>query len=401
MAKYSYSAIDTSGTHVNGTESAANVGAARLQLRERGLEPFEVEEKTSILKLEITKKRVPRDEVMNFSRQLAVFVKAGIPILEALEVIAGETDNKLMRGVILDLIDSLQHGDTFAAAVGKHPEAFPNYYVGVLGSAELTGSLDLVLDQLSDYMERDLEARSELISALIYPVIVLGMAVVVIVVLAVVVLPKFKTFFGQLHAKLPLPTRMLLRATTILETWWWLIALVIFGVVGTVIAMRRSRSGKAKLDAILLRLPVIGGLIKAAVVERVCRVLAAMVGAGVALPEAMNVAAESSNNAVYEEALMGVRAQMMEGEGLAGPLAETGLFPGAAQQMFRVGEETGTLETQLTTAAAYYSRELSVKVKHFTSLFEPAVLIFVGAVVGFVAVALVSAMYGIYSQVKT
>ncbi len=111
-----------------------------------------------------------------------------------------------MRGVILDLIDSLQHGDTFAAAVGKHPEAFPNYYVGVLGSAELTGSLDIVLDQLSDYMERDLAARSELTSALIYPIIVLGMAVIVIVVLAVVVLPKFKTFFGQLHAKLPLPT---------------------------------------------------------------------------------------------------------------------------------------------------------------------------------------------------
>jgi len=400
MAKYTYSAIDIAGSPVNGTESAANVGAARLQLRERGLEPFEVEEKTSILKLEITKKRVPRDEVMNFSRQLAVFVKAGIPILEALEVIAGETNNKLMRGVILDLIDSLQHGDTFAAAVGKHPEAFPNYYVGVLGSAELTGSLDIVLDQLSDYMERDLAARSELTSALIYPIIVLAMAVIVIVVLAVVVLPKFKTFFSQLHAKLPLPTRMLLRATTFLETWWWAIALLIALFVGTVIAMRRSRSGKAKLDAVLLRLPVVGGLIKAAVVERVCRVLAAMVGAGVALPEAMSVAAESSNNAVYETALMGVRAQMMEGEGLAGPLAATGMFPGAAQQMFRVGEETGTLETQLTTAAEYYSRELSVKVKHFTSLFEPAVLIFVGAVVGFVAVALVSAMYGIYSQVK-
>lgn len=226
------------------------------------------------------------------------------------------------------------------------------------------------------------------------------MAVIVIVVLAVVVLPKFKTFFGQLHAKLPLPTRILLRGTTILETWWWVIALVIALIVGSVIGLRRSRKGRAKLDAFLLHLPVVGGLIRAAVVERVCRVLAAMVGAGVSLPEAMSVAAESANNVVYEDALMGVRSQMMEGEGLAGPLAETGLFPGAAQQMFRVGEETGTLEKQLTTAATYYNRELQVKVKHFTGLFEPAVLIFVGVVVGFVAVALVSAMYGIYRQVK-
>ena len=147
-------------------------------------------------------------------------------------------------------------------------------------------------------------------------------------------------------------------------------------------------------------MPVIGGLIKAAVVERICRVLAAMVSAGVALPEAMTVAAESANNAVYSRGLMEVRTQMMEGEGIAGPLAATGLFPGAAQQMFRVGEETGTLEDQLDTAAIYYNRELEVKLKHFTSLFEPAVLIFVGVVVGFVAVALVSAMYGMYSQVK-
>ena len=400
MPRFSYSAIDTAGEHITGVESAPNAGMARFQLRERELEPFEITPKASILKMEITKKRVDREVVMNFSRQMAVFVKAGIPILEALEIIAEETEDKQMKGVIIDLVDSLQHGDTFAAAVAKHPEAFPNYYVGVLGSAELTGTLDTVLDQLSSYMERDAEARSELISALIYPMVVMGMSLVVVVVLATVVLPKFRTFFDQLHAKLPLPTRMLLGATAVVTNWWWLMAAVVIGLVIGIVAMRRSDSGRAKIDAFLLKMPVIGGLIKAAVVERICRVLAAMVSAGVALPEAMTVAAESANNAVYSRGLMEVRTQMMEGEGIAGPLAATGLFPGAAQQMFRVGEETGTLEDQLDTAAIYYNRELEVKLKHFTSLFEPAVLIFVGVVVGFVAVALVSAMYGMYSQVK-
>ena len=149
-----------------------------------------------------------------------------------------------------------------------------------------------------------------------------------------------------------------------------------------------------------MKLPVAGGLVQAAIVERVCRVLASLVTAGVDLPRAMAVTAEASNNAVYNEGINHIREQMMEGHGLADPLAETGLFPAAARQMFRVGEETGTLDKQLETAAAFYHRELEIKVKHFTSLFEPAVIIFMGLIVGFVAVALVSAMYGIYRQVN-
>jgi type IV pilus assembly protein PilC len=180
---------------------------------------------------------------------------------------------------------------------------------------------------------------------------------------------------------------------------------VLFGLIvvtaTTIISMRRAPGGRAILDGFILKLPVLGLLVQAAVLERVCRVLSSMIKAGVDLPQAMSVTADASNNAVYKNGLARIREQMMEGQGLAAPLAETGIFPGAAKQMFRVGEETGTLDVQLETAAAYYHRELEVRVKHFTSLFEPAVIIFMGVVVGFVAVALISAMYGIYSQVKT
>ena len=400
MAKFRYSAIDSEGKQVTGVQTADTSGTVRQLLLERGLQPFDVSQKASLLNFEITKKKVPREDVMNFSRQLGVFVQAGIPILEALEVIASETSEKQLRLILLEMVDALQQGETFASAAAVHPEAFPNYYIGVLQSAELTGTLDIVLNQLADYMDRDLSARRELTSALIYPCVVMAMSVVVIVVLAAFVLPRFRTFFNQLHAKLPLPTRILLGISSFVSTYWYAIAAVVIIVVGGIIGMRRSNGGRAKLDALLLKMPIVGPLIRAAVVERICRVLSAMVAAGVALPEAMTVAADSSNNAVYRDALLSVRAQMMEGEGIAGPLARTGLFPAAAQQMFRVGEETGTLGDQLETAATYYGRDLEVKVKHFTSLFEPAVLIFVGVVVGFVAVALVSAMYGIYGQVK-
>jgi type IV pilus assembly protein PilC len=194
---------------------------------------------------------------------------------------------------------------------------------------------------------------------------------------------------------------MLLSATSFISSYWFVLLGLLISLVVGFVAMRRSPRGRAVLDSILLKVPVLGLLVQAAVLERICRVLSSMIRAGVDLPQAMAVTADASNNAVYRKGIGHIRDEMMEGQGLAEPLARTGLFPGAAQQMFRVGEETGTLDTQLETAAAYYHRELEVRVKHFTSLFEPAVIIFMGVVVGFVAVALVSAMYGIYSQVKT
>jgi type IV pilus assembly protein PilC len=400
LESYRYSAVDENGNKVSGTEKAASASAAHLMLLQRGLEPIEVKEHKNILQFEITKKVVKRKEIMHFSRQLSVFVEAGIPIMEALQVISEETTDKLLKKVLLNMIDELQSGDTFAAAAASHPEAFPRYYVAVLESAELTGTLDTVLLELADYLETDIEARSQITSALIYPAVVAVMAVVTVIILATFVLPKFRTFFASLHAKLPLPTRMLLSISAFISNWWWAIAGAILLAIIAFVTLRRSKQGRAWLDSVLLKLPVAGSLLQAAIIERVCRVLASLVTAGVDLPRAMAVTAEASNNAVYTEGLNHVREQMMEGNGLAEPLAATQLFPGAARQMFRVGEETGTLDKQLTTAAAFYHRELEIKVKHFTSLFEPAIIIFMGLIVGFVAVALVSAMYGIYRQVN-
>jgi type IV pilus assembly protein PilC len=400
MEKFRYKAIDDGGKRVSGTEEAATRGAAHLALLERGYDAVEVTEKKSVLQFEITKKRVPRKDIMHFSRQLGVFVKAGIPIMEALEVIGEETSDKLLKVAIADMIERLQAGDTFASAAAAHPEAFPDYYLGILGSAELTGTLDVVLDQLADYIERDLDARGKITGALIYPAVVFVMAIVTVVILATFVLPRFKTFFDSFNAKLPLPTRMLLSVSNFISNWWFVIlAVLLFIIVGSIV-LRRNEGGRAWLDSVILRLPVMGDLMQAVIMERICRILSSMIHAGVALPEAMGVTSRAANNAVYKRGLDGAREEMMEGQGLSEPIARTGLFPGAARQMFRVGEETGTLDEQLELAASYYNREVDIRVKRFTSLFEPAVIIFMGLIVGFVAVALVSAMYGIYRQVN-
>lgn len=398
--KFHYVALDESGKRVSGVELAASAGAAHAAIIGRGLQPLEVSTRQSIFNFEITKKRVPRQDVMNFTRQLAVFMKAGIPIMEALEVIVEETQDKLLRKVLEEVIDSLRAGDTFAAAASAHPEAFPNFYVGILESAELTGNLDIVLNQLADYIDRDQKARGKVTAALIYPAVVACMSVVVVVVLSVFVLPRFVTFFKSLNAKLPLVTRMLLNTSSFVSKWWYVEVAIIVLIVGGFIAMRRSVKGKAQLDAILLKLPVLGDLTQVAIMERTARILSSMLRAGVDLPRSMAVTAESANNAVYRNAFEKIREEMMEGEGLADPIARSGLFPAAARQMYRVGEETGTLDQQLEVAATYYGRELETKLERATALFEPAIIILMGVVVGFVAVALISAMYGIYNQVK-
>lgn len=400
MARYSFKAIDQYGKSVSGVLAAPTVSAAHLMVVARGLQPVSVEEKTSVLQYEVTKKKVPREEVMHFSRQLGVFVKAGIPILDSLEIIEGETTNKLFKKVLADMVESLAAGDTFALAAEAHPEAFPPYYVGMLSSAELSGNLDTVLSQLSDYMERDADARSKVTAAMIYPSIVLGMSLVTVVVLGVFVMPRFKTFFQSLHASLPLPTKMLISATNFVEANWYIIFAVIFAIVLVIAITFRSKQGRAHIDSFVLQIPVIGDLIQHVMVERICRVMASMLQAGVALPEAMTVTSESVSNAVYKRGLDTIRDEMLEGRGLAEPVASSQLFPSAARQMMRVGEETGTLDEQLTVAAQYYARELDGRIKKFTSLFEPAIIIFMGVIVGFVAIALISAMYGIYRQVK-
>ncbi len=262
---FKWAALDTSGKRVTGIEMALSSGAVHMALLERGLEPLEVTTRKSVLSLEITKKKVPRADVMNFTRQLAVFMKAGIPIMEALEVIVEETQNKLMRSVLRDVYDSLRAGDTFAAAAAAHPEAFPNFYVGILESAELTGNLDGVLNQLADYIERDQNARSRITSALIYPAVVAVMSVVTVLVLTVFVLPRFTVFFKSLGAKLPLDhphddvdvglhPSLVVRRTRgrdyhrgRVHRW-----------------MRKDPRGRAKLDALMLKLPVIGDLTQTA-----------------------------------------------------------------------------------------------------------------------------------------
>jgi type IV pilus assembly protein PilC len=400
MPKFAYAATTREGTPSTGVEKADTRAAAELALYDRELRDIRVTEKRSVLQLEISGPRVKRDDLMHLSRQMAAFIRAGLPILDAVHTIGEESENSSVRRIMTDIEDGLRSGERFSDCLDRHAKIFPDFYRGIVRSAELTGELDTVLTRLALYLERDLEARRKIKSATIYPTAVAVMSIVTVVVLAAYVLPKFKVFFESLHAKLPLPTRMLLSVTDFLTNWWWALLLGFVLLVVAIVGAVQTERGRYAKDKLFLSVPVLGETIQYALVERFCRVLASMVSAGVALPEALRVATESLRNLVYIRALSGVSEAMLEGEGLAGPLAKTGLFPPTAAQMLRVGEETGTLDGQLEVTAQYYETELDYKIKKLTALFEPAIIVVMGLLVGFVAVALVSAMYGIFNQVK-
>jgi type IV pilus assembly protein PilC len=400
MPKYRFTALSLDGTRVAGTQDAATLGDVHMLLAEQDLLPIQVTEKKSILQYEITQKKVKPRDLMHFSRQLGVFIRAGIPIINALEAISSEMTDKVFKPALEDIMESLRAGSTFSAAAARHEEVFPPFYLGILRSAEVTGNLDIALDELADYLDRDIDVRQRVKNALVYPCIVLGMAIIVVLILTLFVLPRFETFFESFHARLPLPTRMLLSVSHFIGDWGWLIVLATVTTVVAAVAFFRTPSGRAKKDELTLRLPVAGDLLRHAIVERFCRILASMMNAGVPVPEALAVTGDATNNTVFRERIAQAREAMLRGEGLAAPLNRTDLFPSSIRQMFRVGEDTGTLDRQLETAADYLDRELEYKIKRFTNFFEPAVIVIVGVVVGFVAIALVSAMYGVYNQVN-
>ena len=350
---------------------------------------------------EIIPARVKGSDLMHLSRQLAAFLRAGIPILDGLDLLAREASNSTLRKALTDMAEGVRQGEPLAEAFDRHPKVFPTAYRSMVRSAELSGSLDTVLDRLTIYVEREVAAKNQIRSAMTYPAVIVVLSVAVSLLLVTFVLPKFRVFFASFNQELPLPTRMLLGLSDLVRDYWWagLLGFVVLAVAAT--QYLRTEGGKLRRDQVLLRVPVIGDALRYSVVERFARVMASMLRAGVPLGEAMEVAAAATGNRPAGIALLRARESMLHGDGIAGPLADTGVFPAPARQMLRVGEDTGSLDEQLETVASFYEKELDYKVKQITTLMEPAVLIVMGVIVGFVALALVSAMYGIYGKVGT
>lgn len=339
--------------------------------------------------------RVKTSDIVLFSRQLATFLRVGVPITDAIKLLRDGTKSGPFRAALDDINDDLDDGESFSAAVGHHPTVFNELYVDMIRAAEYSGNLDKVLVQVAGYLQRQDSAIKKLRSAMIYPAVILTLAVGVCTVLIVVVLPNFVLLFREYKADLPLPTRILIAIGTFSKSYRIEIVVALLVVVTAGLLFFQSRPGRTFWDHALLRLPVIGVVAQYAIIERFMRTLATMLSAGIPIGQTFDVAIASAGNSRFRRGLQSVRKRMVTGDGFSAPLEATGLFAPMMIRMVRVGEETGTLDNSLEQIADFLSEEMDYKVRNMIALMEPALIIAVGGAVGFVAVSVIMPMYSL------
>jgi type IV pilus assembly protein PilC len=403
MPSFAYRAYTEGGKKREGRIDAEGTAAAEQALWLEGLKIVQLNPaapKKTMADYFPSLYQISRADVILFTRQLATFVGAGVPMTRALAVIAEETGSPLFKRVILAVLDDLERGQNLSESLVKHPKAFPSLYIDLVRVAELTGNLEATLKELAGYLRRDLNTVRRVRTAMIYPAVILVVATVVVIILVFFALPAFVKIFAEFRVQLPLSTRILIGIVDFTRAWGLVIGAVLgLLAVGIALALRTRRGIYAK-DLISLKVPIIGPIVLSAVLNRFSRTLAMVLKAGVPLGQTFDAVIAGTGNKVFQRGLGTVKEQMTGGEGFAGPLLRTHLFPPMLTQMVRVGEETGTLDTYLEQAADYYEEELDYRIRAMTSLIEPVMTVAVGLVVGFIAVSLISAMYGLVGALK-
>jgi len=339
-------------------------------------------------------------DLVLFSRQLATFIKVGVPITDAIKLLQEATSSGAFRAALQDICADLEAGEAFSTTIAHHPSVFNELYVDMVRAAEYSGTLDRVLIQVAGYLQRQDTALKKLRSAMIYPAVILALAAAVCTILIVFVLPNFVSIFHEFKATLPLPTRILLAVGVFAQHWRLQIVIGLFVAITGVLILMSSRPGKLLWDYGILRVPVIGTIMQYGIIERFTRTLSTMLRAGIPISQTFEVAIASAGNIRYRRGLESVKERMLTGDGFSAPLQETGLLAPMMIRMIRVGEETGTLDSSLEQIADFLSEEMDYKVRNMISLMEPALVIAVGAAVGFVAVSVILPMYGLLQSVR-
>lgn len=334
-----------------------------------------------------------------FSRQFALLLEAGTDIVTSLELLQSQVTNRMLKKIVGDVANDIRSGTSLSAALSRHPRAFSSMYHRAISAGEQGGNLEVVLRQMADYMERAVNTEKKVKNALTYPVIVAIVAVLVIGLLVTFVLPTFVSLFGAFGADLPLATRMLIGMTDWLGQYgaYLMGAIAVVAVLG--FGYIRTPAGKYQWHKLSLRLPVLGRIFLLNELSRCCRTISLLFKVGLPLPEIIAMAIHGTTNKAIIEALTEVQRELVRGEGLSRPMAKSSLFLPLMVQMVGVGEETGNLDNTLATVAQSYEMESDDRTSAAVGLIQPAMIIFIGLIVGFIAIALVSAMYGIYGQV--
>jgi type IV pilus assembly protein PilC len=406
MAVYKWAGVSPKGETLKGEMEATSREAVIIRLRTQRIQPIpaQIKEKGKgldyELKLPSFGAAVKGRDIVVFTRQFATMINAGLPIMQCLQILGSQSENKAFRKIITDMKDDVESGSTLADATRKHPTVFTELYTSLVQAGEIGGILDTILVRLASYLEKAAQLKSKIKGAMIYPACIVSAAVLVTMVLLIWVIPVFAEVFESFGAELPGPTQFVINLSNFVIAWAWYLAMVpILAIVGFKF-IAKTDQGRFQIDRFSLQIPVFGDLIRKSAVARFTRTLSTLVSSGVPILDALSITARTAGNKVLEKALVEARGSIASGRTIAEPLTESKVFPPMVCQMIAVGETTGALDAMLNKIADFYDDEVDNTVANLMSLLEPAVIMFLGVVIGGLVVSMYLPIFKLGSVVQ-
>ena len=406
MPTFEVVASDKTGREIRRTVNAPSKEALAEQLREQGLNPESVTEKTAETRLRRktagfgSKRKVKLRDLSIFCRQFATMIGAGVPLVRCLDVLEQQTSSASLKMIIRDIEHEIEGGATLSRAMSKYPRAFSNLAVGLVRAGEVGGVLDETLDRLAGFLEKDMELRRRVKSAMTYPTLVLFFALAIVLFLSLFIIPRFISLFKELgmqEDQFPLPTLMLVRFSNFVVHKWWIVLLILVGLFIAFARFRTTKTGKRLWDLVKLKTPVFGRLNHELSIARFARTLATLMSSGVPILHALETTAGTVDNDLMSDAILQSRASIREGDTIANPLAASRMFPPMVVQMITIGEETGQLDSMLTKVAEFYEAEVDARLESLTAALEPVMIVGLGFIVGFIVISMFMPLISIIS----
>jgi type IV pilus assembly protein PilC len=398
---FKWSGKTKSGDVRAGEMEAQDAAAVQSRLRQMGIEPVKVRKKPKEIHIRLPGVGgVTTKDILVFTRQFSVMIDAGLPLVQALEIIGSQADNPAFRKVLLAVKSRVESGSTFADALAEHPKAFDVLFVQLVRAGEIGGILDTILQRLGAYIEKNEKLKRRVKGAMVYPAIVLTVAVGVVGVLLAFVVPTFEKMFKDMGGALPAPTQFLVDLSQSLRSNWYVVLAVPIALFVSFKIATRKGKGEEMWHSFVLKTPVFGPLVRKVAVARFTRTFGTMLSSGVPILDALEIVAKSAGNRIVEKGILYVRARISEGKNIASPLAETGVFPPMVVQMIGVGEATGAMDQMLGKIADFYDDEVDVAVAAMTSMLEPLMMVFLGGTVGYFMIAMYLPIFNIAGNIK-
>jgi len=401
MPLFKYAGKNRSGVGQKGEIEAVDLNAALALLRRQGVVGAAVQAKAKAFEFKIPgmQPKVSEKDLVTFTRQFATMIDAGLPLVQCLEILGSQSDNKTFATMINKVRTDIEGGATFAEALRKHPKAFPELYVNMVAAGEAGGILDTILNRLAAYIEKSMALKKKVKSAMVYPSVVITVSIGVVVLMLLFVIPTFEKMFNDFGGTLPGITQSVIDLSAFLQSYWWVIGVALVVIKIGFSRYAATKIGRRQLDGMALKLPVIGMVVRKVSVAKFTRTLGTLISSGVPILDGLDIVARTAGNKIIEEAILKTRQAISEGKTIAEPLAQTKVFPPMVVQMIGVGESAGALDTMLNKIADFYDDEVDTAVGNLSSMLEPFIMVFLGFALGYIVIAMYLPIFKLASTI--